>query len=144
MKISSLLINLFFNSFFNLKINSSMFRLFLIDTNTGLNFFIFKLSSPFIKSDLFTTIIEFLSINPLKESVKSTLFGSITTIFKSASSAFSKANFIPFFSISFFDSLIPAVSEITTGYPLIFKWVSITSLVVPAISETIATSRFDK
>ena len=66
MKISSLLINLFFNSFFNFKINSSIFRLFLIDTNTGSNFFIFKLSSPFIKSDLFTTIIEFLSIKSLK------------------------------------------------------------------------------
>ena len=31
-----------------------------------------------------------------------------------------------------------------TGYPSIFKCVSITSLVVPAISETIATSLFDK
>ena len=35
---------------------------------------------------------------------------------------------------------MPAVSEITTGYPSIFKCVSTTSRVVPAISETIATS----
>ena len=36
------------------------------------------------------------------------------------------------------------VSEIITGNPSIFKWVSITSLVVPAISETIATSLFER
>jgi len=51
---------------------------------------------------------------------------------------------MPFFSISFLDSLIPAVSETITGYPSIFRCVSITSLVVPAISETIATSLFDR
>ena len=39
----------------------------------------------------------------------------LTIIFKSASSALFKASFIPFFSISSLDSLIPAVSEITTG-----------------------------
>jgi hypothetical protein len=69
---------------------------------------------------------------------------STTTNFKSASSALFKDNLMPFFSISFFDSLIPAVSEIITGYPSMFRCVSITSLVVPAISETIATSLFDK
>ena len=69
---------------------------------------------------------------------------SITTMFKSASLDWPKANDIPFFSISFLASLIPAVSEIITGYPSIFRWVSTTSLVVPAISETIATSLLDK
>ena len=69
---------------------------------------------------------------------------STTTNFRSAFSAFFRDNLIPFFSISSFDSLIPAVSEIITGYPSIFKWVSTTSLVVPAISETIATSLLDK
>ena len=65
---------------------------------------------------------------------------SITTNFKSAFSAFLRDNLIPFFSISSFESLIPAVSEIITGYPSILKCVSTTSLVVPATSETIATS----
>ena len=65
-------------------------------------------------------------------------------MFKSAFSDFSRANFIPFFSISSFETLIPAVSETITGKPSKFKWASITSLVVPAISETIATSLLDK
>ena len=39
---------------------------------------------------------------------------------------------------------MPAVSEIITGYPSIFRCVSITSLVVPAVSETMATSLSDK
>ena len=39
---------------------------------------------------------------------------------------------------------MPAVSDITTGYPSKFKCASIISLVVPAISETIATSLLDK
>ena len=69
---------------------------------------------------------------------------SSTTNFKSAFSAFLRDNFIPFFSISSFESLIPAVSEIITGYPSIFRCTSTTSRVVPAISETIATSLFDK
>ena len=72
------------------------------------------------------------------------LFASTTTNLRSAFSAFLRDNFIPFFSISSLESLIPAVSEIITGYPSIFRWVSTTSLVVPAISETIATSLFDK
>jgi hypothetical protein len=40
---------------------------------------------------------------------------SITTIFKSASFDFPKANEIPFFSTSFLASLIPAVSAKITG-----------------------------
>ena len=40
---------------------------------------------------------------------------SITTIFKSASFDFPKAKDMPFFSTSFFTSLIPAVSETITG-----------------------------
>ena len=65
-------------------------------------------------------------------------------MFKSEFSAFFKANFIPFLSISSLESLIPAVSEIVTGYPSKFKCTSITSLVVPAISETIATSLLER
>ena len=81
---------------------------------------------------------------PFKTPVKWAFFGSITTIFKSAFSAFFNANLTPLFSISSLESLMPAVSESTTGYPSIFKWVSITSLVVPATSETIAASLLDK
>ena len=40
---------------------------------------------------------------------------STTTSFKSAFSAFLSDNLIPFFSISSFESLMPAVSEIITG-----------------------------
>ena len=65
-------------------------------------------------------------------------------MFKSASSALFRANLIPFSSISFLESLMPAVSETTTGYPSMFKWASITSRVVPAVSETIATSLFER
>ena len=72
------------------------------------------------------------------------VLASTTTSFKSAFSALLRDNFTPFFSISFFESLIPAVSEIITGYPSMFRRVSITSRVVPAISETRATSLFDK
>ena len=68
---------------------------------------------------------------------------STTTMFKSALNLFN-ANDIPFFSTSFFASLIPAVSASITGNPSKFKYVSITSLVVPASSETIATSLLDK
>ena len=61
------------------------------------------------------TNIEFLSNISFKNPVKSRFFGSITTNLKSASSALFNASLIPFFSISLFDSLIPAVSETTTG-----------------------------
>jgi hypothetical protein len=43
------------------------------------------------------------------------LLASTTTSFKSAFSALSSDNLIPFFSISSFEFLIPAVSEIITG-----------------------------
>ena len=43
------------------------------------------------------------------------LLASTTTNFKSAFSALLRDNLIPFFSISSFESLIPAVSEIITG-----------------------------
>ena len=65
-------------------------------------------------------------------------------ILRSDSSAFFSESFIPFLSISFLASLIPAVSEIITGNPSIFKWVSTTSLVVPAVEDTIATSLFER
>ena len=102
------------------------------------------LNFPFSKSDLFITKIAFFFINSLKTPVKSTFLADTITNFKSASSALFKAILIPFFSISFLEFQIPAVSDSTTGYPSRFKCVSITSLVVPAISETIATSRFER
>ena len=96
------------------------------------------------KSDLFTTKIAFFVSKPFKTPVKSMFLVDTITSFKSASSARLRAILIPFFSISLFEFLIPAVSEAITGYPSRLRWVSITSLVVPAISETIATSLFDK
>ena len=99
---------------------------------------------PFIKSDLLTTKIAFFVRSLFKTSLKSTFFADTITNFRSASSARFRARFMPFFSISFFEFLIPAVSESTTGYPSRLRWVSMTSLVVPAISETIAASLFDK
>ena len=65
---------------------------------------------------------------------------SINKILISAFSAVVIALSIPIFSISFSVSLIPAVSKNLTFRPLISNSVSITSLVVPACSETIATS----
>ena len=67
---------------------------------------------PFTKSDLFTTKIAFFVSNLFKTPVKSMFFADIMINFRSASSARFKAIFIPFFSISFFELLIPAVSEI--------------------------------
>ena len=96
------------------------------------------------RSDLLTTKIASFFNKSFKKPLKSILLASTTTNFRSAFSAFFRDNLIPFFSISSFDSLIPAVSEIITGYPSMFRWASTTSLVVPAISETIATSLFDK
>ena len=96
------------------------------------------------KSDLLTTIKVLSSAKSSKKPLKSVLFGSNNIIFKSASSAFFNANLMPFFSISSFESLMPAVSEIITGYPSKLRWVSITSRVVPAISDTIATSLFER
>ena len=96
------------------------------------------------KSDLFITKIDLLFRRSFKNPVKKPLLGSIITILRSASSAFCKANLMPFFSISSFELLIPAVSEIITGSPLILRCTSITSLVVPAISETIAASLLER
>ena len=73
------------------------------------------------KSDLFTTKIAFSSTRSFKTPVKSTFLASIITSFKSASSALLRANLIPFFSISFLELLIPAVSETITGYPSKFR-----------------------
>ena len=67
------------------------------------------------RSDLFITKIAFSSSKPFKIPVKSRFLASTTTSFKSASSALLKDSLIPFFSISFLDSLIPAVSETITG-----------------------------
>ena len=50
-----------------------------------------------------------------KKPLKLILLASTTTSFKSAFSAFLRDNLIPFFSISSFESLMPAVSEIITG-----------------------------
>ena len=114
-KISSLVKNLFFKLFFIFKINSSIFKFSLIEINTWFYFFISGSISPFKRSDLFITKIAFWSNNPFKTPVKSRFLTSTTTNFKSASSALLNDNLIPFFSISFLDSLIPAVSETITG-----------------------------
>ena len=103
----------------------------------GLYFFNCSGTLKSYKSVLLTNKIELLSNKSFKNPKNSTFFGSIMTILKSASSAFLKANFIPSFSMISLDALIPAVSEIMTGNPSKFKCVSKTSLVVPAISETI-------
>ena len=50
-----------------------------------------------------------------KNPLKSMVLASTTTNFRSAFSAFLSDNLIPFFSISSFESRIPAVSEIITG-----------------------------
>ena len=50
-----------------------------------------------------------------KKPLKLGFLASITTSFKSAFSALLSDNLIPFFSISSFESLIPAVSEMMTG-----------------------------
>ena len=50
-KISSLVINLFFKLFFIFEISSSIFKFSLIEINTWLNFFISGSISPFKRSD---------------------------------------------------------------------------------------------
>ena len=94
---------------------------FFIDIKTCSYFLNLLFNFPFIKSDLFTTKIAFFFSNFFKTPVKSTFFADTITNFKSASSALFKAILIPFFSISFFEFLIPAVSETITGYPSRFK-----------------------
>ena len=91
-----------------------MFKFSLIEINTWFNFFISGSISSSKRSDLLITKIAFSSNKPFKTSVKSRFLASTTTSFRSASSALFKDNFIPFFSISFLDSLIPAVSETIT------------------------------
>ena len=73
------------------------------------------------RSDLLTTKIASPFSKSFKKPLKSMLLASTTTNFKSAFSAFLSDNLIPFFSISSFESLIPAVSDMITGYPSIFK-----------------------
>ena len=88
---------------------------FLIDMITCSYFLNLLFNFPFIKSDLFTTKIAFLVNKFLKTLVKSTFLADTITKRKSASSARFKAILIPFFSISFLELLIPAVSETMTG-----------------------------
>ena len=114
---SSDVVNLFFSLLFIFAINLFKFKSFLIDIKTCSYFLNLLFNFPLIKSDLFTTKIAFFVNNPFKTLVKSTFFADIMISFKSASSARFKAIFIPFFSISFFELLIPAVSEMITGYP---------------------------
>ena len=76
-----------------------------------------KLISP--KSILLTTIMVFSSAK-LSEKFSKLLI-SIIKIFKSANSAFCNALFTPSFSIKSSVALMPAVSEMTTGTPEIFK-----------------------
>ena len=80
------------------------------------------------------------SVRIFKNPVNSRLFGSITIRFKSASSAFFNANLMPFFSISFLDFRIPAVSTNLIGSPSTSRKDSSKSLVVPGIFVTIEMS----
>ena len=99
--------------YFSFDINFSI-SLLTISSETKEPEFIFEeILIP--KSDLFTTINPFSLTKSFKKPVKSTLLGSINIMFKSEFSAFFKANFIPFLSISSLESLMPAVSEIVTG-----------------------------
>ena len=59
--------------------------------------------------------IAFLVNKPFKTPVKSAFLADIIISFKSESAALFNAILIPFFSISFFELLIPAVSETITG-----------------------------
>ena len=92
-----------------------------MDIKTCSYFFNLLFNFPFIKSDLFTTKIAFFVNKPFKTPVKSTFLADTITSLRSASSARFKAILIPFFSISFLELLIPAVSETITGYPSRFK-----------------------
>jgi hypothetical protein len=69
----------------------------------------------FKRSDLLTTRIALFFSKSFKKPLKSMFLASTTTSFKSAFSALLSDSLIPFFSISSFESLIPAVSEIITG-----------------------------
>ena len=65
-KISSVVVNLFFNLLFIFVINLFKFESFLIDIKTCSYFLNLLFKFPFIKSDLFTTKIAFFLINPSK------------------------------------------------------------------------------
>ena len=134
-------VNLLFNFSLSLLIKISIFLLFFTETRivSASKWWWFLL----LISDLFNRIIVSLFIKSLMFLSISFEVLSIIIIFKSASFDFSKASKIPFFSTSFLASLMPAVSASITGYPSIFRKVSITSLVVPSSSETMATSLLD-
>ena len=68
-------------------------------------------------ADLFNTKTAFFVSKPFKTLVKLTFLTDTITSFRSAYSARFRAILIPFFSISFFEFRIPAVSETITGYP---------------------------
>ena len=93
------------------------------------------------KSILFNNTIVFLLLAFSSISKSSSVNGfdeSKTIITKSAESIDSLDFCTPIFSTISSVSLIPAVSTIFSGIPLMFTNSSITSLVVPAISVTIA------
>ena len=114
-KISSEVINLFFNLCLIFNISLSTLKFFFIDIKAWSYFLNFWFNFPLTKSDLFTTKIALFVRNFLKTPVNSALLAETITNLKSASSALFKAILIPFFSISFFELLIPAVSETITG-----------------------------
>ena len=114
-KISSSEINLFLNYFLSLKLIFRYSYYLLSEIKTCLNLVISECNFSFNKSDLFITNIAFSFNKSFKKPLKSIFLASTTTSFKSAFSAFLSDNLIPFFSISSFDSLIPAVSDIITG-----------------------------
>ena len=95
------------------------------------------------KSDLFNKIIDFFPFIKFNISISSSsksLELSKIAIIKSASLACFIDFSTPIFSTSSDASLIPAVSTKFNGIPLIVTNSSIVSLVVPAISVTIALS----
>ena len=89
-----------------------MFLFSFTDISTDFLKLCFKLLST---SDLFSTTILLSFIKLCIFLFKEFDVLSITTRFKSASLDLLSANKIPFFSISFFASLIPAVSAKMTG-----------------------------
>ena len=97
------------------------------------------------RSALFSTtsfIAEPHFSNSLSISAQSGFDTSNTKIVTSDSAATFFARLIPSISTKSSASLIPAVSVRITGIPPKSKRTSITSRVVPSISDTIATSRF--
>lgn len=130
-----------YNSSIPLPSFADIFIIFLLLFKNS--FVLSNLKSPI--SILFNKIIEFLffiNFNISKSSSSNSLVLSNIANINSASFAIFKAFFTPISSIVSDVFLIPAVSIIFNGIPLIVINSSIVSLVVPSISLTIALSSF--